>query len=47
MHVQAHAVINITDKGMFSIKMQSCFELKQTDEAADEKLWEIYSEKQN
>lgn len=33
-----HAGIKITDKDISSIKTQSCFELKQVDEGADEKL---------
>lgn len=41
MHVQTHAVINITDKGIFSIKTRSCFEPEQVDEGADEKLCEM------
>lgn len=41
IHVQTHAVINITDKDNFSIKTQSCFELEQVDEGTDEKLCEM------
>lgn len=41
MRVQTRAVINITDKGIFSVKTHSCFELEQVDEGADEKLCEM------
>lgn len=41
MHAQTHAVRNITDKGIYSIKTQSWFELRAGCERVDEKLYKM------